>query len=147
MAEEYEGDEFLDDDFDEMQAEDIPPARKALRFYQTLAWIVGILLIVLTLIGMPLKYLHHAWDPAIAVKEAGDRLVMVVGIMHGWLYAILLVSVLVLGLRVKWKWTWYLGIALAGTVPFLSFFAERRATRFVRRRFAEVEAKAQAAPR
>lgn len=129
-----------EDDFDEIEAEDLPGIRKAHRFYQVLAWVVGVLLIVLTLIGMPLKYFHHFWPSWTAVQEFGDKLVMVVGISHGWLYALLLVSVVALGMRVKWRWTWYVGIALAGTVPFLSFYAEHKATKYVRQRIAEVEA-------
>lgn len=133
---------LLDEDFDELEPEDLPGIARSLTFYRVLAWVVGVLLIVLTLIGMPMKYLHHAWPAAIAVKDFGDQLVMVVGIAHGWLYALLLIAVAALGMRVKWRWVWYLGIALAGTVPFLSFVAEHRATRHVRGRMAEVEAAA-----
>lgn len=120
--------EEYDEDLDALEPEDVPGVLRALKFYQVLAWVVGVLLVVLTLIAMPLKYI---WNDG--------RLVMYVGIAHGWLYALLLVSVVSLGLRVKWRWVWYLGIALAGTVPFLSFFAERRATRHVHERLAAVE--------
>lgn len=125
--------QYADDDFDDVEdgfePEDIPGIRKSLTFYRILAYVVGVLLIVLTLIAMPLKYI---WG--------NDALVYYVGVSHGWLYALLLISVVNLGLKVKWRWVWYLGIALAGTVPFLSFVAEHRATKYVRARIAEVEA-------
>lgn len=119
-----------DDHFDELEPEDLPGIRKALKVYRVMAWIVGVLLVTLTLIAMPIKYI---WDNGIPV--------MINGITHGWLYGVLLITVFALGMRVKWPWQWYLGIALAGTVPFLSFYAERRATKYVEGRIKEVEEK------
>ncbi|NLE96784.1 MAG: DUF3817 domain-containing protein [Propionibacterium sp.] len=139
MAEETERDELLDEDFDELEPEDLPGIAKSLRLYRVMAWVVGVLLILLTLVGMPLKYIP---TPGSTLQLFGNQMVMVVGISHGWLYALLLVTVVALGMRVKWRWVWYLGIALAGTVPFLSFYAEHRATKHVRHRMAEVEAAA-----
>lgn len=122
-------DEDADDWLDYLEPEDLPGIRKALTAYRILAWVVGVMLIVLTLIAMPIKYIWGNPDP-----------VMYVGVTHGWLYALLLIAVVALGMRVKWRWVWYLGIALAGTIPFLSFVAERRATKYVQGRIAEVEA-------
>ena len=116
------------DDLREVDVEDLPARRNSLRVYQVLAWVVGVLLVVLTLIAMPIKYLAH-----------DGRLVQYVGVTHGWLYAILLISVVNLGMKIKWSWKWLLGIALAGTVPFLSFVAERKATRYVNARIADIE--------
>lgn len=115
------------EDFDVIDPEDIPGIRTGLKLYQVMAWVVGILLVLLTCVAMPLKYIWHQ-----------DAMVMYVGIAHGWLYALLLVCVVNLGLKIKWSWKWYLGIAAAGTVPFLSFFAERRATKHVTARLAEI---------
>lgn len=91
-----------------------------------MAYVVGCLLIVLTLVGVPLKYLYN-----------DDRVVTWTGIPHGWLYMILLITAFDLGRRVSWSWTRLLLIALAGTVPFLSFVAERYATKNVRGWLAE----------
>lgn len=101
--------------------------RGALTRYRVMAWIVGVLLIVLMLIGVPLKYLAD-----------DDRVVAVTGVAHGWLYMLLLITAFDLGRRVRWPWWRLLVIALAGTVPFLSFVAERYATRDVRARFPEL---------
>lgn len=104
--------------------------RKALTFYRVMAWIVGLLLVVLICVGMPLKYL--ASDPNL--NSLGSSINTYLGIGHGWLYMLLLISAVNLGRRVGWRWVQLIGIALAGTVPFLSFVAEHFATRDVRRR-------------
>lgn len=117
------------DDDDRLDAEDIKGARAALLRYQVMAYVVGTMLVVLVCIGMPLKYI---W---------GDgRVVMWTGMPHGWLYPVLLITAFDLGRRVKWSIKWLLVIMLAGTVPFLSFVAERFATKDVRRRLASMEA-------
>lgn len=100
----------------------------ALLRYRVMAYVVGVLLVVLVLVGMPLKYIWH-----------DDRVVTWTGIPHGWLYMILLITAFDLGRRVKWSWKRLILIALAGTVPFLSFVAERSATKDVRPKLAAEE--------
>ena len=95
--------------------------RNALLRYRVMAYLVGTLLVVLTLVGLPLKYVY-----------GDDRVVTWTAIPHGWLYMVLLITAVDLGKRARWSWTRLLLIALAGTVPFLSFVAERSATRDVR---------------
>lgn len=102
--------------------------RGALTRYRVMAYVVGVLLIVLMCIGMPLKY--FAGD---------DRVVSVAGVAHGWLYMVLLITAVDLGRRARWTWKRLLLIALAGTVPFLSFVAERSATKDVRPKLAAEE--------
>ncbi len=99
--------------------------RNALLRYRVMAYVVGTLLIVLVCIGMPLKYV-----------AGDDRLVNVAGVAHGWLYMVLIITAVDLGRRARWSWKRLLLIALAGTVPFLSFVAERSATKDVRRKLA-----------
>ena len=96
-----------------------------------MAWIVGVLLIVLVLIAVPLKYLGH-----------NDVLVAIVGPAHGFLYMGYLISVFILALRVRWMhdgWGWLrtLLVALAGTIPFLSYVAEHLVTKNVRAEWAQ----------
>ena len=95
--------------------------RNALLRYRVMAYVVGTLLIVLTLVGLPLKYGY-----------GDDTVVLWTAIPHGWLYMILLLTAFDLGRRAKWSFGRLILIALAGTVPFLSFVAERAATRDVR---------------
>lgn len=102
---------------------DIPGINGALLRYRVMAWVVGVLLAVLVLIGMPLKYMG-----------GNGAVVVAAGIPHGWLYMVLLITAYDLGRRVKWHWGRLLLIALGGTVPLMSFVVERYATRDVRAR-------------
>lgn len=112
-----------------IEGEQVPAIRAALLRYRVMAYVVGVLLIVLVLIGMPLKYL------------AGNGSVVTwTGVPHGWLYMVLIVTAYDLGRRVQWPWGRLILIALAGTVPFLSFVAEYYARKDVNARLAAVEA-------
>ena len=95
--------------------------RSALLRYRIMAYIVGCLLVVLVCVGLPLKYLG-----------GNGTVVTWTAIPHGYLYMLLLITAVDLGRRAHWSWWRLLAIALAGTVPFLSFVAERSATRDVR---------------
>ena len=109
--------------------------RNALLRYRVMAYLVGALLVVLTLVGLPLKYVY-----------GDDRVVTWTGIPHGWLYMVLLITAVDLGKRAGWSWSRLLLIALAGTVPFLSFVAERSATRDVRAKLRAADEAATPAP-
>ena len=103
--------------------------RNALIRYRVMAYVVGVMLIVLTCVGMPLKYV---WG--------NDSVVTVTGIAHGWLYMLLIITAIDLGRRARWSWTRLLLIALAGTIPFVTFVAEHYATKDVKAKLAEDEA-------
>lgn len=111
----------------DLASRDLTTIRKSLLFYRVMAWIVGVLLAVLICIGMPLKYV--AADPNLI--SLGSSINTYLGVAHGWLYMLLLVSAVNLGRRVGWRWPRLIAIALAGTVPFLSFVAEHYATKDV----------------
>lgn len=116
-----------------IEPDDLPKIQTALTRYRVMAWVVGVLLVVLVLIGVPLKYL------------GGDgRVVVWTGIPHGWLYMVLLITAYDLSRRVGWSIKWVLLIMLAGTVPFLSFVAEHFATKDVHARIAAAGAGAPA---
>ncbi len=108
--------------------EAVPGIRGALIRYRVMAYLVGTLLVVLVLVGMPLKYL------------AGNGAVVTwTGIPHGYLYMVLIATAYDLGRRVHWPWGRLIVIALAGTVPFLSFWAEYSARKDVQARVRAVE--------
>lgn len=98
--------------------QDVPAA---LTRYRVMAWIVGVLLIALILVAVPLKRLAGVEEP-----------VAVIGTAHGWLYAIFFVTACDLALRARWSVKGSVLVLLAGTVPILSFVAERIATRKTR---------------
>lgn len=116
-----------------IDAEDLPGVKASLKRYRVMAWIVGVLLFVLVVVGLPLKY---GWDV--------DTVVRWTGVPHGWLYMVLLITAYDLSRRLKWSLWWVVGIMAAGTVPFLSFVAEHFATRDAKRRIATAEAAAEA---
>ncbi len=93
----------------------------ALFRYRVIAIVVGIGLIALVLVGMPLKYLGD-----------NSSVVAIVGPAHGVLYVLYLIAAFDLSQRSKWSWKGTLAVLLAGTIPFLSFVAERIVTRRVR---------------
>jgi integral membrane protein len=69
-------------------------------------------------VAVPLKYFGNA-----------PTLTTVVGIAHGWLYPVYLVFAFDLALKRRWSARGTILVLLAGTIPFLSFVAERVVTR------------------
>jgi len=91
--------------------------------YRILAYVTGTLLVLLVVVAIPLKYLAHHPGP-----------VSVIGTAHGFLFMVYLVTAVDLGIRLRWRWLKLGLVMLAGTVPFASFVAERRAHQDVRSR-------------
>ena len=104
--------------------------------YRAMAGIVGVLLVVLCLVGLPLNEAHLLdpdWFPVGSdAQRTGDAISTYLGVAHGWLYMIFVVVAFLLSRRERWSVGFTLATLLAGTVPILSFWAERRATRAVR---------------
>lgn len=94
--------------------------KAALLRYRITAWVVGVGLLVLVFVAVPLK--HFAHRPAA---------VAVVGPFHGLLFMVYLVFTLDLAVRNRWAPWRTLLVMIAGTVPFLSFVAERKVTSWV----------------
>lgn len=91
--------------------------------YRILAFLTGVLLILLVFVALPLKYLADHPGP-----------VSVIGTAHGFLFMVYLVTALDIGIRLRWAWLKLGLVMLAGTIPFASFIAERRAHQDVRSR-------------
>jgi integral membrane protein len=92
----------------------------ALTRYRVIAYVVGVGLIILVLIGVPLKY------------AAGvDGVVAVVGPLHGALYVVYLLLTLDLARRIQLGPVATVIVMAAGTIPFLAFVAERKITTHV----------------
>ena len=105
-----------------LRIEDAEGVRPRLTFFKVMAFIVGIGLLVLVA-EMVLSYgfdmkgdenpLH--WWPQ----------------PHGFIYMVYLVATALLGFKVGWSLTKMVLVMLAGCVPFLSFWVERRVAREV----------------
>ena len=89
----------------------------ALLRYRIIAWVVGVGLLALVLVGMPLKYIG-----------GNDTVVAIIGPIHGFLFMIYLVLTFDLARRANWPFLRMILVMAAGTIPFLSFWAERKVT-------------------
>ncbi len=103
--------------------------KTALLRYRVMANVVGVLLIVLVLVGVPLKYLT---EQGTGLQHTGEWITQYLGVAHGWLYMIFLVMAFLLSRKARWSVAFTITTLLCGTIPILSFWAEHRATRRVR---------------
>jgi len=94
-----------------------------------MATVVGVLLIVLIVIGVPLKYFAaEGTEP----QQIGEFITTYLGTAHGWLYMIFLVTAAILARTARWSIPFTILTLLCGTIPLVSFWAERNATRRTR---------------
>ena len=85
--------------------------------YRVMAYITGVVLIVLCFVGIPLQIAGY---PAVA---------NVVGVIHGILYSIYLAVAYLLARRLRLPTGPTVLVLLAGTIPVLTFVVERWLTR------------------
>jgi integral membrane protein len=90
---------------------------RAVLRYRVMAYITGVVLMVLCFIGVPLQIAGH---PAVANN---------VGVVHGILYIIYLAFAYLLSRRLKLANGPTVLLLLAGTVPVMTFIVERWMTR------------------
>lgn len=126
--------------------------KRALTAYRVMANIVGVLLVVLVLVGVPLANFDGTgmwnifsstpaiWNEGSGAHQLGEQITTYLGTAHGWLYMIFLFSAFLLSRRAGWTPGFTVVTLVLGTVPLLSFWAERRATRDVRRRLSREDA-------
>jgi integral membrane protein len=88
--------------------------RGAFLRYRVMAYVTGVMLVLLVFVAIPLKY---------GADEPGP--VAVIGTAHGFLFMVYLVTALDLGIRLRWPLLRLGLVMVAGTIPFLSFVAER----------------------
>lgn len=107
-------------------------ASKVAVAYRILAYVVGVNLIFV--IGAWLAQLSTD-DQSWWNRHAGA--IGIVDMVHGYLFMALLVLIAVLARRYRWSPGFVIATMLLATVPFVSFWAERRATHAVRTAEAE----------
>jgi integral membrane protein len=85
--------------------------------YRVMAYVTGVVLVVLCFVGIPLQVAGH---PAVAND---------VGVVHGILYIIYLVAAWLLARRLGLAVKPTVIMLLAGTIPIMTFVVERWVTR------------------
>jgi len=96
--------------------------RRLFTTYRVLAILVGILLAFGTFVAIPLRYLTTEGSD---VQELGETLSLV-WVLHGWMYMVYLVVAFLFARRSRWSLPFTLLMLVAGLVPLLIFWVERR---------------------
>ncbi|HET9254205.1 MAG TPA: DUF3817 domain-containing protein [Pseudonocardiaceae bacterium] len=95
--------------------------------YRVAAYTTGVMLLVLTTyVVLQLMELGHLLPSGYSQRLRWS------GIVHGWLYVGYLIATFSLGMSVRWRPARIMLVALAGTIPLMSFVAERSVTREMR---------------
>jgi integral membrane protein len=88
--------------------------RTAALRYRVMAYITGVLIIVVCFVGIPMQVAeHNVW------------IVNNVGTVHGVLYIVYIIFAYILAQKLKMKTGPTVVLLLAGTVPIMTFFVER----------------------
>lgn len=115
--------------------------KATLNVYRVLATVVGISIIILILVALPLNELHRvnaSWFPVGSTpQQVGDGINMYLGTAHGFVYMAFVFVAFVLSRQARWSIVFTIVTLISGTIPFLSFWAERRAIRQVEGLLAE----------
>ena len=90
------------------------------RFYRTMALLVGTVLGVLVFVAMP--YRHMVLKHEVAWYQYA-------WMAHGYVFPVYVIATLLLGQALRWPVTKILLVMAAGTIPLMSFYAERRLAR------------------
>lgn len=97
--------------------------------YRALALVVGVLLLVGT-VGSVLKYGHYVvgfagLEDGSSLQQFGDDLTPI-WLIHGWIYMVYVAVAFVLTQKARWTMGQFLLMLVAGLVPGLIFWVERR---------------------
>ena len=82
--------------------------------YRVMAYITGVLIIVVVFAGIPLQVWGH-----------NDVIANQVGTVHGFLYIVYVVCAFILGSKLKLRPGPMVVLLLAGTIPVMTFVVER----------------------
>jgi len=88
--------------------------RAAALRYRVMAYITGVLIIVVCFVGIPLQVVAH-----------NTFIVNQIGTVHGFLYIVYIVVAYILAQKLKMKMGPTVLLLLAGTVPVMTYFVER----------------------
>jgi len=86
--------------------------------YRSMAILAGIMSLLLWFVDLPVAYLFD--------NESLKEKVAWIPFVHGWIYAIYVLTALQFASKAKWPIMKMLGLILAGTLPVASLIMERK---------------------
>ena len=92
--------------------------------YRVLAIVVGVLLAFCSLVALPLKYLATEGSD---LQEFGES-ASILWVAHGWVFMAYVVVAVLLARKAGWSLGFTVVALVAGLVPLLIFWVERRVT-------------------
>ena len=101
---------------------------KLFNAYRVLALVVGVLLAFCALVAAPLKYLTEEGS---SLQQFGES-ASIMWLFHGWIFMVYVVVAFLLARRARWSVGFTLVMLIAGLVPLLIFWVERRVAQKVR---------------
>ena len=101
---------------------------KLFNAYRVLALVVGVLLAFCALVAAPLKYLAAEGS---SLQQFGES-ASIMWLFHGWIFMVYVVVAFLLARRARWSVGFTLVMLVAGLVPLLIFWVERRVAQKVR---------------
>ena len=90
----------------------------AVKRFRVMALTAGVMSLLLWFVDLPVAYLFN--------NEDWKSKVAWIPFVHGWVYAVYLITTLLVGVKGRWHLLKILWVMLAGTLPVASFIAERR---------------------
>ena len=90
----------------------------AVKRFRVTALIAGVMSLLLWFVDLPVVYLfdNEDWKSKVAW----------IPFVHGWVYAVYLLTALQFSVKARWELRRVIWLALAGTLPIASFIAERK---------------------
>jgi len=90
----------------------------AVKRFRVMALIAGVMSLLLWFVDLPVAYLfdNEDWKSKVAW----------IPFVHGWVYAVYLLTALQFSVKARWELRRVIWLALAGTLPVASFIAERK---------------------
>jgi integral membrane protein len=93
----------------------------AVKRFRVMALVAGVMSLLLWFVDLPVAYLFNNDDWKSKVEW--------IPFVHGWIYAVYVLTAIQFGTKTRWPLTKILWLILAGTLPIASFAAERRVVR------------------
>jgi integral membrane protein len=93
----------------------------AVKRFRIMALVAGVMSLLLWFVDLPVAYLFN--------NEDWKSKVAWIPFVHGWVYAVYVLTAIQFATKARWKFTKMLWLILAGTLPIASLAAERRVVR------------------